>query len=307
MMSIAMMSMRARRLHFIIALWLCGVPLASAADPQFATQDRLGALNHMTPKQVLKAMRLVKTGKVYSLAIPLAPSDGKYSVKIEEFDLEKPNQVTGFSDRIELSPTAGTSMDGLGHAGRNHRHFGGVNASDIAGPRGARIYGIETLPPFVTRGVLLDVARHRKIAVVPNGTAINGAELRAIARAEGVTIREGDVVLLHTGWLDQTLKDPDASKSEEPGLGREGARYLAELGVVAVGADTVGVEVNPAETPGEYAPIHQILLADNGIYLFESVNTSELAADKAYEFLFMAAPPRLTGSVQANLHPIAIR
>lgn len=62
----------------------------------------------------------------------------------------------------------------------------------------------------------------------------------------------------------------------------------------------------PAENGGQVGSVLQILLVDHGIFIL-GVRTEELAADRAYEFLFVAAAPRLIGTVQAAIHPIAIR
>ena len=93
----------------------------------------------------------------------------------------------------------------------------------------------------------------------------------------------------------------------EPGLGVSGAQYLAGLGVVAVGADSWGVEVIPFENKTEMFPVHQILLAKNGIYIMENVNTAELAADGASEFLFVLGFQKWKGAVQAMINPVTIR
>lgn len=283
------------------------------ANLKYGPNDRLGAINNLSPEVVLNAAQLVKTGKVYSLAVELAPDNpvtgpSDYKVFLQPIPTFGANKIGGFSDSVLLGlGQPGTGMDGFGHAGRDGQYYNGVRAEDIYGIDGAKVFSIDTLPPIVSRGVLLDVARHRGATMVAEGMAINRAELEAIAKAQGMTIRRGDVVLLHTGWLE--LRSTDAAKFArgEPGLGKEGAQFLAELGVVAMGADTPGVEVNPTEVKGEYAPVHQILLVDNGVYLFENVKTKELAADRAYEFLFIVAAPRLVGTVQSIVHPVAIR
>lgn len=283
----------------------------TASVSRYGPNDRLGALNALTPDIVLQATQLIRTGKVYSLAAKVrseAKGRRHFQALIQPIQSLASNQITGFDDTVILSPGLGTSMDGLAHAGRNGRHYNGVQAEDVYGLDGVKVFGIDTLPPIVTRGVLLDVARYRTAALVSEATPLNLAEIKAILKTQNVTIRRGDVVLLHTGWSDHRPSDVTQRIAlKEPGLGKEGARYLADLGVVAVGADTDGVEINPAETSGEYAPVHQILLVDNGIYLLENVSTAELAADRAYEFLFVAAAPRLVGTVQSSLHPIAIR
>ena len=122
-----------------------------------------------------------------------------------------------------------------------------------------------------------------------------------------MTLRRGDVVLLHTGWIALIGVDDARFSSGEPGLGVGGARHLAEIGVVAVGADSWGLEVIPHEDPALAFPVHQELLARNGIYILENMNTAELVADEAWEFLFVLGTPRLEGSVQAIINPVAIR
>jgi kynurenine formamidase len=74
-----------------------------------------------------------------------------------------------------------------------------------------------------------------------------------------------------------------------------------------VGADCWGVEAVPAENPQEVFPVHQILLAKNGVYILENVQTAELAADRAHEFLFVLGQPKFKGAVQSPIHPVAIR
>ena len=93
----------------------------------------------------------------------------------------------------------------------------------------------------------------------------------------------------------------------EPGLGVDGAKYLAQLGVVAVGSDSWAVEVLPGEIATEAFPVHQELLAKNGVYILENMDTRALAADSATEFLFVLGQPRFVGSVQAVINPVAIR
>ena len=115
------------------------------------------------------------------------------------------------------------------------------------------------------------------------------------------------MVIFHTGWLSLIEKDPKRFGSVEPGLGREGARYLVSKGVVAIGADTWGLEAIPFEKDAGIFEVHQILLPMSGTYILENVNTAELAKDKAYEFLFVLGQNKYQGSVQSMINPVAIR
>ena len=115
------------------------------------------------------------------------------------------------------------------------------------------------------------------------------------------------MVLIHTGWLAMADTDPKAYLEGEPGLGKEGAEYLASLGVVAVGADSWGTEAVPHEDPEEFFPAHQILLAKHGVYNLENMDTRALARDGATEFFFVLGAARFQGAVQAVINPVAIR
>lgn len=307
-------------LFALLALLLVWWSLPSAGGEteypgSYGAGDTIGAANNLSPEIVRKAAGLITTGKVYSLAIDTGPHTPRlghrnYQVTVvprSGSGKAGTNRMTGFDDLVCGWQGIGTQIDGLGHAGIDFIHYNGIPAAEIYNPGGVSKLSIHAVPPIVTRGVLLDMSAHFGVERVSEGTVFNRAELAGAAKRQGVEIREGDVVLLHTSWIDLLETDPSRSLAAMPGLGKEGAHYLAGLGIVAVGADTHGVEVFPAEDKNEYGPVHQILLVRNGIYLLENVDTRALAADHAYEFLFVLGQPRLVGAVQAIVNPIAIR
>jgi kynurenine formamidase len=200
----------------------------------------------------------------------------------------------------------GSQIDGLGHMGINHVYYNGNRAQDFVTPTGLTKLSIDRLPPIVSRGVLIDMAAHMGKAILEAGTAFNSAEIKAAAKAQNVEIEEGDVVLFHTGWMN-VAEDKVRFMAGEPGLGVDGARYLAGLGVVAVGSDTWAVEVLPTEDPDLAFPVHPELLAKNGVYILENMDTRALAADGVHEFLFVLGQPRFVGAVQAIINPVAIK
>ncbi|MDX1580933.1 MAG: cyclase family protein, partial [Alphaproteobacteria bacterium] len=113
--------------------------------------------------------------------------------------------------------------------------------------------------------------------------------------------------LFHTGWTDTMLEsNPQAWGSSEPGLNVEGARYLASLGVMAVGADTWGLEpVPPAPGDGGFYG-HVVLLKENGIYILETMTTGPLVRDGVSEFMFVLGQARIKGAVQMIINPVAM-
>jgi kynurenine formamidase len=292
---------------------------ASAQDwtkSKWGPNDEIGAANYMKPELVVKAASLVKTGKTYALGIPVDSKTPAYPPRAFKVTVVQPgqagipglgpNKATYNDDIIEGWVGVGSQLDGLGHLGIEHVYYNGNKLLDFADPTGLKKLGIEKVPPMVTRGVLLDMAAHYGTDVVKEGTAFNVKEIEEVAKKQGVEIRQGDVVLFHTGWLSLIGKDDKRYGAAEPGLGVEGAKYLTGKGVVAVGADTWGLEVLPFESKNLFE-VHQILLAMNGTYILENMDTAELAKDKAYEFLFVLGQPRFKGGVQSMINPVAIR
>ncbi|HXH46413.1 MAG TPA: cyclase family protein [Bradyrhizobium sp.] len=292
---------------------------ASAQDwtkSKWGPNDEIGAANYMTPELVMKAASLVKTGKTYALGMAVTPQTPAYPPRTYKITIVQPgqagspglgpNKATYNDDILDSWVGVGSQLDGLGHLGIEHVYYNGNKLADFADPTGLKKLGIEKVPPMVTRGVLLDMAAYFKTDIVKEGTAFNVKEIEEAAKQQNVEIRQGDVVIFHTGWLSLVGKDDKRYSAGEPGLGVEGAKYLTGKGVVAVGADTWGLEVLPFESKNVFE-VHQILLAMNGTYILENMDTAALARDKGYEFLFVLGQPRWTGGVQAMINPIAIR
>ncbi|WP_291865216.1 cyclase family protein [Bradyrhizobium sp.] len=292
---------------------------ASAQDwtkSKWGPNDEIGAANYMTPELVVKAASLVKTGKTYALGIPVDSKTPAYPPRAFKITVVQPGQAgipglgptktTYNDDLLDGWVGVGSQLDGLGHIGVEHVYYNGNKLADFGDPTGLKKLGVEKIPPIVTRGVLLDMAAYYNTDVVKEGTAFNVKEIEEVARKQGVDIRQGDVVLFHTGWLSLIGKDDKRFGSVEPGLGVEGAKHLTGKGVVAIGADTWGLEVVPFETKNVFE-VHQILLPMNGTYILENMDTAELAKDKAYEFLFVLGHPRFKGGVQSMINPVAIR
>jgi kynurenine formamidase len=173
---------------------------------------------------------------------------------------------------------------------------------------GLKKLGVEHVPPIATRGVLLDMAGYFNTDIVKEGTAFNRAEIEGAMKRQGIkSIEKGDVVLFYTGWLKLLGKDNKRFGSVAPGLGREGAKFLASLEVAMIGSDTWSFEAVPFEKDAGVFEVHQILIPMNGIHILELVNTEELVRDQAWEFLFTLGAARITGGVQSIVNPIAIK
>ena len=308
--------------YALAALFAAG--LAQAQQPRcptasrFGPDDQVGNLNHVTPAKTLEAVRLVTRGKSYRLGIETNKDTPAYPPRIFSITIVQPGQAAG----VTLGPTRttynddiisgwagiGSQLDGLGHVGIDNLYFNCNRAPDFVMADGLRKLGIENVPAVATRGVLLDMAGYLETDIVKEGTAFNRTEIEGAMKRQGLKpIEKGDVVLFHTGWAKLIGRDNKRYGAGAPGLGVDGAKYLASLDVAMVGADTWTVEVVPFEKDAGVFEVHQILIARNGIYLLENMNTQEMAKDQAWEFLFTLGPSRITGAVQAIVNPIAIK
>ena len=120
-------------------------------------------------------------------------------------------------------------------------------------------------------------------------------------------IRQGDVVLFHTGWTDAKLaSEPAVWAGSEPGISNEAAVYLASLNPMAVGADTWGLEVVPPVKGDKVFYGHVTFLKENGIYILETMNTGRLAKEGVNEFMFVLGQARVRGAVQMIINPVAM-
>jgi Putative cyclase len=254
------------------AALLATVGTASAQDwtkSKWGPNDEIGAANNMSPDIVVKAAGLIKTGKTYALGIETNSKTPAFPPRTFKVLVLQPGQAGGSGlgpskttyndDIIEGWVGIGSQIDGLGHIGVDWTYYNGLKSGDFAAADGLKKLGVEKIPPLVTRGVLLDMAGYLGTDVVKEGTAFNVAEIEGAAKKQGVEIRQGDVVLFHTGWVSLIGKDDKRYSTGEPGLGVEGAKYLVGKGVVAIGADSWALEVIPFESKNVFE-VHQILL-----------------------------------------------
>jgi len=310
------------RILLAVSLLLIAVLVATVARGQsdrwypsrWGAEDQRGAANRITPAKVLEAKEMIKTGRLYQLGHvyePGMPMFGTrhFSLRIPQaFPMPGKNQAVYHDEIIsgELGQI-GTQFDGLGHLGIGDLFYNGNKRSEFAQAEGLTKLGIENVGIIVTRGVLIDVATFKGVAQLPATYEITVDDLKGALQRQGVQVRSGDMVLIHTGWGSLWMTDNAKFGGSEPGIGLAAGQFLADAEVVVVGADTWGVEVMPNPNSSLSAPVHQLLLARNGIYLHENLITAELARDNAYEFMYSYAPLRLKGATGSPGNPIAIR
>ena len=289
----------------------------------------VGPVKDLPASAVLDAARMVKEGRYYSLAtsrfpgMPLFPGHPPFQVlnyrsppgiKAEKAQPWGPPNEVGLgymADYVMACAHSGAHIDALGHMtiGDDNHWYGGGNTADHLTDHGPSVGDAEHLPPFFTRGVLLDPPTYRGIDALPAGEPVGADELQAIAKAQGVEVRRWDVVLIRTGYLKYWPDADEMAKHKTAGPDLSAAEWLLERGVVATGTDTETYEVQPAPdrgVPANPQPVHTKLLIENGIYLLESVYLEEIARDRVYEFLFVMLPVKIRGATGSMVDPLAV-
>lgn len=298
---------------------------------RWGPDDQLGALNLVTPEVIRKSARLVRTGKVISTTLPYdnkGPQDGSF----------RPNPVITFTatgadhaagaqqtvgpwgpakgfgyadDFLSMALQAGTQWDALSHIFWRGQMYNGFNANAVSST-GAKKCGVEQWArSFVTRGVLLDIARYLGVDSLGPGFAIGADLLDATAAAQDVEVRSGDALLIRTGLLEaRRTQWGDYAGGSAPGLSLHTAPWLYEHEVAAVATDTWGVEVRPNEID-LFQPLHIVALVHMGIAFGEIFDLAALGSDCAedgvYEFQFVAPPLPITGAVGSPVNALAIK
>lgn len=298
------------------------VPLSAETPAQhedcrspWGANDERGAINRVTPAKMLEAAALIRQGKIYQLGrvyemgMPLYGSRSYFMMVPQMRGPMGTNKLTWNEEFVAAQiGQVGTQFDGLGHIGVNGMFFNCNDAKDFVKAEGLTHLGVEHTGAFFTRGVLIDVPGYKGVAILEKGYEITADDLKGALAKQGVSLREGDAVIIHTGWGRHWKTDNATYGSGAPGIGLAAGRWLVEQKVVLVGADTSGVEVAPnPEHPGDEATVHQVLITRHGINLLENLETAELARDKAYEFAFIFSPLKIKGGTGSPGNPIAVR
>jgi len=314
---------------------------------RWGPDDQRGTLNFITETQVAKAAATVKRGARFTLSIPLDAygpqgahgyrrnpihlmaldgGDRAMASALQEWKSGGGEQEEGivhlwsngplrWADDFIITPLqAGTQWDGLAHVYYDDRLYNDFPASAITSA-GATRDGIEHIARtgMVGRGVLLDVARHLNQDVLDDSFVIDTDLLDDVVEAQGVTLEEGDILVIRTGWRRDFLANPDGDSwlARSPGVSWRVARWLHERNVAAIASDNIAVEVITPEVENHFLLFHMLAIRDMGMSLGEIWDLEALAEDcandRVYEFLLAAPPLLVPGGVGSPINPIAIK
>jgi len=353
------MSRFSKLLAFALVALMCGfgsVAFADLKDSEYSPDwwknnpwgkdDKAGSVNMVTPELVLKAAKLIKTGrhatlgKLYvqdvpmfgprswRLQIPGTPTGGPFGknnlIYHDEFIETEIGQVS-------------SQFDGPGHIGVrvgpvDYMYNGRDRDKVYERGAGGRVVGmgdagVEHVAEigFVCRGVLLDAAGYKNMKRLPipksesSPGVITEDDVKGIIKKEGIApLGAGDCVFMYTGhgdlWLNAEWKslpaDEKAKRRAEFTSGEPGFGHSACSYFLKVPVMMTGgdTSANDAQPSdhGYAVPCHTMLMTRAGIWNFENLEFTQLLKDKAYEFMFVWAPLRIVGGTGSPGNPIAL-
>lgn len=288
---------------------------------RWGADDERGALNLLSPEIVARAAGSIHTGRTYPLGIPIQANGvplldyrgTPMRLTLEDSTDEglyrdfgcKPG--TGANEDVLVFASHTTShMDALIHVYEDWEHYNGVAVTAMRAMSGADKLGIDKVGGFAARAVMLDLPRQLGAEDwLEPGRAVHGADLERACRAQGVEIETGDVVLLRTGYLQMWYQLNGEVPFEQPGISLDGAQWLADRDVVAIGSDNAAVEVIPFDQ-NDFLGVHKLLLVRHGIYLMEFLDLSAPANDHCWQGLLAVAPLKVTGATGSPVNPILV-
>jgi len=285
--------------------------------------DQTGAANLITPESRLKALGLVKEGRLYDLgqlietgAPRMPPRQTPYLIFSSSTSRDTGRYIREMGatngpgpnlERVEMTMHVGTHIDALGHFAREGNMYNGLHMDEVVTDTGLAKLGIEHIPPIITRGVCLDFSGLDGGEHLEPGRAIGRPEVEGALEQAGLQLEAGDVVCIHTGWGRYFMVDNDRYVNGEPGIDEEAARWLTGQDVIAIGSDNMAVEVMPnPDHPNTMFPVHLHTLVEAGVHLVENMKLEELVRDGVTSFCMILLPVRFKGATGCPVRPVAM-
>lgn len=285
---------------------------------RWGADDERGTLNLLTPDAVLAATQVCKTGKVYSLSLPIQREGVPifdYRGAPQRLSLTScadagmydafgaPEGLGANEDVLVIASHSITHMDALSHVFSENKMYNGFGADTFTTAAGAQKLDVTKTGSFAGRGVMLDLPKHLGVDWLEPGMVIDSDLLEACRAAQGTEMRAGDILIVRTGFLD--FYATGESGFEQPGLGFGAVEFIDDHQVAVVGADNAAIESIPFDR-NEFLGVHVELLVKRGVTLLEHLSLTELAADGCTEFLFVVGALKVVGAAGSPINPIAI-
>jgi kynurenine formamidase len=288
------------------------------AQVPWGPQDRRGALNYITPAEVLAACGEVRAGRNVSLAAPVEDRetpDNPDPARHQMMGSPGADAGPGLSfsmDRIAMNihGNADSHIDALCHVIFDGLLYNGVPADTLTERGAAELSIAVAADGIVGRGVLLDVPRSRGVRWLEPGDHVTAEDLLAAEQDQGVQVGRGDIVLVRVGHrLRRAEQGPWDSEAARAGLHPALAPLLAERQIAVLASDGNN-DTAPSLVTGVDFPMHVLAINALGVHLLDWLQFDELAPlcerEGRWSFLCVIAPLRLPTGTGSPVNPIAV-
>lgn len=279
---------------------------------RWGPDDELGTLNLLSAESTVAAARLVKLGRVVSLAHDISiERSAKNPFPATHMMLYMSDQPVTVADQLTIVPHSFTvtHVDAITHGIFDGRVYNGREVSDVV-TRTGLAYGsvYAQRGGIVTRGVLLDVARAQGRDWLAAGEPVTPEDLDAAERAAGVEVGRGDAVIVRVGLESREAAEGPEDTTLRAGLTPDCLRWFRERDIALYGGDCFDLLPSGSD---EYPWIfHQVALAAMGLVLLDNVAVEELAAvteaESRWEFMLSVAPLRIPRGTGSAVNPLAV-
>jgi kynurenine formamidase len=299
---------------------------------KWGDDDEIGALNYLTPAEVLRGAAQISAGKVFTLQRMIGDPHGdpvwpgrSPATRTQVFDESSwdeggdgprlPGGPHFADDTIDTFLQGSTQYDALGHVWHDGKIWNGYGARTTVGGLDRASVAPIAERGVVGRGVLLDMARFRGKDPLEKADTFTHRDLQACAAAQGVTIENRDILLIRTNHLQLFAERGDAFYDEfcEPGLqySPELVEWFQQSEIPNLVTDTMSNEVTTDPDTGAALVLHNALMRNLGITFTEMCDLEQLADDCAtdgrYAFCYVAAPLKVHRASGSPVNPVVIK
>ena len=272
-----------------------------------------GAVNLITPEKRSSAAGLVRTGRTVSLSRPWAIEPTPENQNPASLYVMSVGDETGGGALDYISVAyhghSVTHVDSLCHFWDEDGMWGGHNPTEAIAYDGVKYGSVDAWSGgILTRGIMLDVPRHRGKPYVTQDEPVHGWELREIADSQGLELSAGDAVMVYSG------REVYASEHhgtwggpwDKPGLHPSCLTFIRDNDISVLGWDMLEGHPPPY---GSDVTVHAAI-SSFGVVLLDNALLEPLAGvcaeEGRYEFMLTINPLVVPGGTGSPVNPIAV-
>ena len=273
-----------------------------------------GAMNLITAEKRLEAVALARNGRTVSLSRAWAVEPRAENPRPAQHFMSVMDRGNGGGAAMDFygvfyHGTATTHIDALCHVWDDGGMWDGKTPDEILGFDGAAYGSVDAWSDgILTRGVLLDVPRHRNAPYATLDSPVHGWELAEIAEAQGVEIKPGDAVMVYSGREAYAAERGGnwAGEAARPGLHASCLPFVRDNDIAILGWDMMDASPNEYGVPWS---VHGVIFA-YGVALLDNALLEPLAdacaEEGRYEFMLTINPLKVIGGTGSPVNPIAV-